>query len=149
MTISRLVGAAAILLFSATMSAAQEAPPINGVTGTIAPEENVEETYGGIHAVAVRAIDTVKHLFHVGTVEHAGEEGLKTSEGVITKFDRDAKTVSLRLADGTEQIFRLTDRAAADAAREVDAAGTTGTATVVVYFSDTGRRVAHYVKRIS
>jgi hypothetical protein len=149
MTISRLVGAAGILLFSATMSAAQAPPPIDGVTGTIAPEENVEETYGGIHAVAVRAFDGVKHFFHVGAVASAGEDGLKTTEGVITTFDRAAKTVSLRLADGTEQIFRLTERAAADAAREVGAAGTAGSAKVVVYFSDTGRRVAHYVKRIS
>ncbi len=149
MTVSRLVGTAGILVFSATMSAAQEPPPINGVTGTIAPEENIEETYGGVHAVAVRAFDGVKRLFHVGTVAKAGEDGLKTTEGVITKFDRAAKTVSLRLADGSERIFRLTERATADAAREVGAAGTTGSAKVVVYFSDTGRQVAHYFRRIS
>jgi hypothetical protein len=82
-------------------------------------------------------------------VDRIGGDGLKAVEGVITKVDRRAKTMAIRLADGSRQTLRLTERAAADVGRNLDAAGA-GTARVVVYFNDeAGHRVAHYFKRVS
>jgi hypothetical protein len=68
--------------------------------------------------------------------------------GVITKVDRDAKTIAIRLANGSVQTFRLTERAASDVGKDLDSAAD-GTVKVVVYYTDeAGHRVAHYFKRV-
>jgi hypothetical protein len=67
---------------------------------------------------------------------------------VVAKVDRRAKTISIRLVDGSQQTLQLTDRAASDAGKDLDAAGN-DTAKVIVYFNDdAGRHVAHYFKRV-
>jgi hypothetical protein len=80
-------------------------------------------------------------------IDRIGEDGLQAVEGTVTKVDRRGKTISIRLADGTRQTLRLTDRAATDVGNDID--GAAGTARVVVYFNDrAGERVAHFFKRI-
>jgi hypothetical protein len=82
-------------------------------------------------------------------VDRVAADGLKTIEGVVTNVDRGARTISIRLAEGSRQTLRLTDRAASEVGKNIDAAAA-GTAKVVVYFTDEeGRRVAHYFKRVS
>jgi hypothetical protein len=81
-------------------------------------------------------------------IDRVGVDGLKTVEGVITHVDRHAKTMSIQLADGSRQTFRLTERAAADVGKDLDRAAA-GTATVVVYINDeAGRPIAHVFTRI-
>jgi hypothetical protein len=178
----------AALLFIGRAAAAQQPPPIDGVTGTVSLEGTVQKTYEGAHTVIVKAMDGVEHLFHLTerTVVHGGKaagddvlravdegskvvvhytaeagnetadevdrvaaDGLKTTEGIITNVDRRAKTMSIRVADGSEQTLRLTERAAADIGNGIDGAGA-GTAKVIVYVNDeAGRPVAHYFKRVS
>jgi hypothetical protein len=78
-------------------------------------------------------------------VDRVDTRGLKTLEGVVTRVDRAGRQLSIRLADGTTQTLRLTDRAATDVGHDVDSA-----ASVVVYYADeAGRQVAHYFKRVS
>jgi hypothetical protein len=80
-------------------------------------------------------------------VDRIAGDGLHAIEGVITNVDRRAKTMTIRLADGSRQTLHLTERAASDVGRDVDDA-TRGTATAVIYYDDqAGRRVAHYFKR--
>jgi hypothetical protein len=82
-------------------------------------------------------------------VDRIAEDGLQATEGTVTKVDRHAKTISVRLADGSRQTFRLTERAASDVGKDLDRAAS-GTAKVVVYFTDrAGQRIAHYFKRVS
>ena len=82
-------------------------------------------------------------------VDRIAEDGLHALEGVVTKVDRRGTTISIRLADGSRQTLRLTERAASDVGKDIDDAAV-GTATVVVYFTDDGgQRVAHYFKRVS
>jgi hypothetical protein len=82
-------------------------------------------------------------------VDRIAKDGLKTMNGVVTQVDRDAKTISIRLADGSVQILRLTERAASDVSKDIDGAAA-GTAKVVVYYTDeAGHRVAHYFKRVA
>jgi hypothetical protein len=108
---------------------------------------------------ALRGIDegsrVVVHYTAEGNTKAAHEvdriagDGLKAIEGVITNVDRRAQTISIRLADGSRQTLRLTARAASDVGKEIDGAAA-GTMKVVVYFDDeSGRRVAHYFKRVS
>jgi hypothetical protein len=78
-------------------------------------------------------------------VDRVDPKGLKKLEGVVTRVDRAGRQLSIRLADGTTQTLRLTDRAATDVGHDIDS-----TANVVVYYADeAGRQVAHYFKRVS
>jgi hypothetical protein len=82
-------------------------------------------------------------------VDRIAKDGLKAMNGVITQVDRQAKTISIRLTDGSVQTFRLTERAASDVGKDIDGAAA-GTAKVIVYFTDeAGHRVAHYFKRVA
>jgi hypothetical protein len=175
------------LLIAATTATAQERPPIDGITGTIALGGTMKKTYDGLNTVVVETMDGFEHLFHLAErtvvhggkssgedllrgidegstvvvhdtvqggeeiaheVDRVGEDGLKTSEGIVTKVDRGTKTISIRLADGSEQTLRLTERAAADAGKDIDAA--VGSTKVIVDFSgENGHRVARYFERIA
>ncbi len=177
------------LLCGATgVMARQQPPPIDGVTGTVAIEGTVQQTYAGLNTVVVKTVDGIEHLIHftertvvhgsattgndalrgidegsrvvvhytaqgdtkgADEIDRIGGDGLKAVEGVIVNVDRRAQTISIRLADGSRQTLRLTERAASDVGKDLDAA-TAGTAKVVVYFNDeAGRRVAHYFRRVS
>ena len=71
------------------------------------------------------------------------------TEGVVTRIDHDRKQIRIRFDSGKTEVFRLTDRAAAEALKNVDRAGI-GTTRVVIYYSDeTGQKVAHFFKKIS
>ena len=173
---------------AADVRAAQQPPPIHGVTGTIATEGTVQETSEAGHTILVKAADGVSRLFHLnrrstihsgdaageealralkkGTpvvvhytaegenltaeeIDRLGDEGLKQLQGVVTVVNHGARTISIKLADGTRQTLRLSDRAATEVGEDIDHAGDR-TIRVIVYFRDeAGQRVAHYFKRIS
>jgi hypothetical protein len=80
-------------------------------------------------------------------IDRLGDAGLRQMDGVITAVNRPDQAISIRLADGTRQTLRLSDRAAADVGTDIDRAD--DTARVIVYFSDeAGQRVAHYFRRV-
>jgi hypothetical protein len=173
---------------AADARAAQQPPPIHGVTGTVATEDTIQETSEGGHRILVKARDGVARLFRLnrrstvdggdaasdealrafkkGTpvmvhnttegedltaeeIDRLGDRGLQQMEGVITAVNRPDRMISIKLADGTRQTLRLSDRAAADAGKDVDHAGES-TARVIVYFkNEAGQRVVHYFKRVS
>jgi hypothetical protein len=82
-------------------------------------------------------------------VDRLDARGLKTMEGVVNRVDRAGREMSIRLADGSTQTLRLTDRVATDVGRDLDST-TADAARVVVYYADeTGHKVAHYFKRVS
>jgi len=73
-----------------------------------------------------------------------GDEGLKVTEGGVTRIDHARKRITIRFDHGKTETLRLTDRAAAESAKEV------GATKVVVYYSDeNGQKVAHYFKKRS
>jgi hypothetical protein len=162
------------------------APPIGGVTGTIALEGTVEKEYAGAHTIIVTAIDGVEHVFHfakdllvhggkgagndalpglregasvvvhytvASTIESAeeidqiGDEGMKVTEGMVTRVDRDRKQITIRFYDGKSETFRLTERAAVDAGRDIDQAAADAPKVVVYYRDEQGRKIAHFFKK--
>ena len=174
-----------VLLALPALHAGQESPP---VTGTVALEGTVDQTYKAANAVIVKTVDGVRHLFHLtGTtavhgsesagaeafrslkagskvvvhytagageqtaleVDRVDDKGLKTMQGVVTRVDRAGRKISIRLADGSTQTLRLTERAAIDAGNDVDRAAVDATRVVVYYADEAGQRVAHYFKRIA
>jgi hypothetical protein len=82
-------------------------------------------------------------------VDRIGDDGLAAMEGVVTRVDREARTISIRLADGSTETLQLTERAARNVGKDVDGAAVGGAKVVVYYTDEAGRRVAHYFKRIS
>jgi hypothetical protein len=84
-------------------------------------------------------------------VDHVGKGGLETMEARVTHIDRAKKELRVKLADGSKETLRLTERAAAeadDAASEA-ADDVASEAKVVMYYTnDAGERVVHFFKRI-
>ena len=79
-------------------------------------------------------------------IDHIGKDGLKTSEGSITKFDRAAQTMTIKVADGTEQTYRLTEHAAEDAGRETADTAKKSAHAIVYYTEEAGHKIAHFFK---
>jgi hypothetical protein len=80
-------------------------------------------------------------------VDNIGKDGLKSTEGTVTSIDRGTKTLSVKTADGTDQVYRLTDNAAKDAGQDV-AKGTEKSTKVTVYYTEeAGHKVAHFFKK--
>ena len=82
-------------------------------------------------------------------IDRVGDEGLKVTEGVVARIDRGRKQITIRFDNGKTEDLRLTDRAAADAGKDLDQAGAGGTKVIVYYTDEGGRKVAHFFKKIS
>ena len=177
-----------VVVFGASgRAAAQQPPPVGGVTGTIALEGTVQDEYGGANAVVVKTKDGVEHVFHftkgllvhggkgagadalrglregstvvvhytvaggsesAQEIDRIGDEGLKATEGVVTRVDHKRKQIAIRFDDGKTETLRLTERAAEDAGKDVDAAS--GATRVIVYYADeAGHKVAHFFRKTS
>jgi hypothetical protein len=79
----------------------------------------------------------------VEEIDRVGPDGLSTTEGVATKIERGKKEITVRYDNGKTEKLKLTDRAAADAGKNVEE-----DARIVVYYSeDAGGRVTHYFKK--
>jgi len=61
-------------------------------------------------------------------------------------IDRSAKTLTLRTADGAEETYRLADRAARDAGKDVDKGAEKSGKAIVYYSEDAGHKVVHVFK---
>jgi hypothetical protein len=84
-------------------------------------------------------------------VDRVGDKGLQTTEGVVAGIDRRRKRITIKYANGQEEVMQLTPTAAAEALREGDEiSNSRGATKVVVYYTDEGgRKVAHYFKKTS
>jgi len=90
--------------------------------------------------------------YRIDGAEHSAEEiddlageGLRVGEGVVVNLDRRHKQLTLKLANGTTETLHLTDRAVSETDDSIDGPGTV---RVTVYYSDeSGRKVAHFVKK--
>ena len=77
-------------------------------------------------------------------IDKVGKEGMKATEGTITKFDRGTKTIAIKTADGSEKTFQMTDSAAKDSGKKI-AAGSEKSAKVTVYYTEkAGKSIAHF-----
>lgn len=113
-------------------------------------DEAGDETFAGLNtgtAVVVHSTTAGENLT-AEEIDRLDDEGVKRTEGVVTAVNRSDRTISIRLADGTRQTLRLSDRAADGVDKAIDRAG--GGARVVVFVKDeAGERVVHYFKRVS
>src|ERR1700728_2036535 len=99
--------------------------------------------------------EVVAHYTTKGTdktaveIDKVGKDGIKSVDGTITHIDHAGKTMTVKAADGTEDTFRLTGHATADAGKDI-AKGTEKSAKVTVsYTEDAGKKVAHFFEKIA
>jgi ABC-type Fe3+-hydroxamate transport system substrate-binding protein len=81
-------------------------------------------------------------------IDKIGDDGLKTTDGTVSHIDRGTKTIAVKTADGTEQTFHLTDRAAKDTGKDVAEGADKGAKVTVYYTEKAGVKTAHFVKSI-
>jgi hypothetical protein len=100
------------VIIAADASAAQQPPPVHGVTGTIATEGTIEDTSEAAHSILVKAADGVVHLFHlnrrsaVHSGDAAGDEALralKKGTPVVVHYTTEGENLT------AEEIDRLGD----------------------------------------
>jgi hypothetical protein len=83
-------------------------------------------------------------------IDVLGEEGLKSTEGVVTHIDRRKKEITIEYANGRTETFQMTSRAAGESDATIDESSEEASSRVVIYYSDeAGRKVAHYFKKES
>lgn len=154
----RTIGAALPLLcawlaFARPVAAQGTAPPIQGVTGTIATEETIK----GEHKAAGKIAEGVKKILPGGRstgenpldalitgsrvvvkdVADGGDAVKTTTEGVVIDVNRSRKQITIRAADKKIQTLRV-----------IDASAPAG-AHVVVSLADQAGAKAYDFKRVS
>lgn len=166
----KAIGFSAVLAVNVILAAdaaAQQPPPIQGVTGTIATEASIDETTAAGHKI----LSKIKRALHLngkstvpsgdaageealsglkkGTrvVVHDAAEGTKQVAGSVVALNLADKTISVRLSDDSIQTLRLSDEAAAEV-KDVDGAADTGKNVIVYYRNESGQRVAKHFKRM-
>ena len=83
-----------------------------------------------------------------GKVDRVGKDGIKSVDGTITHIDRAGKTMAVKTGDGTEDTFKLSGHAAADAGKEI-AKGAEKTTKITVYYTEeAGKKTAHFFEKI-
>ena len=81
-------------------------------------------------------------------IDRVGKDGLKATEGTISKLDRGGKTIAVKTADGTEHTFDLSEHAAADAGKDLGEGTVKGTKVVIYSSERVGKEVAHFFERM-
>lgn len=115
---------------------------VHGVQPADEPFRGLEE---GSRVVVHYAVDGADKT--AVEVDRIGEDGLAEMQGVVTRVDRAARQLSIRLANGSTETLRLSERAAGYVGDGIDSFA--DHATVIVYYAEErGGKVAHYFKKV-
>ena len=113
------------------------------VHGTVA---GAKDSFKGLK----EGTEVVAHYTVPGTkktateVDHIGKDGLKVVDGTVTKVDAGAKTVAVKTADGSVEVFHVTEAAGKDIGKGTETAGKVS----VHYTEEAGQKVAHFFKKL-
>lgn len=120
------------------------------VQGADASAAGAKDTFHGVK----EGSEVVVHYSKKGTeetaeeIDHVGKDGLKVTEGTVSKIDRGGKTLVVKTADGAEETFHLTDHAAKDAGKGIGEGAEKSGKVTVYYTEKAGRKVAHFFKAL-
>jgi hypothetical protein len=94
-----------------------------------------------VHYTAKGAEETAEE------VDDIGKDGLKATEGTVSRIGSGGKTIVVKTADGAEETYHFAGHAASKAGKEI-AEGTEKSAKVTVYYTEKGgQKVAHFFKK--
>jgi len=120
------------------------------VHGADSTERAAKDSYRGLK----EGNHVVVHYTVKGTEETAeeiddvGKTVFRVTEGTLHKIDRDAKTMSVKTAKGTEETFQLTAAAARDSGRDIEKEAEKSTKVTVYYTEKGGQKIAHFFKKV-
>ena len=95
-----------------------------------------------VHSTKKGAVETAEEI------DRVGGDGLKKGEGTVTSFDRKARTMTVKSADGSEQAYHISKNAADDAGKDTDDAAKKSAHVSVYYSEEAGQKVAHFFKTL-
>ena len=81
-------------------------------------------------------------------VEDLGKDGVKVSEGTITKVDKAAHTVTVKTKDGAEETYQLSKDAVVDTGKGVVKETKEGEKVTVHYTEESGKKIAHFLRSL-
>lgn len=81
-------------------------------------------------------------------VDNVGKDGLKAVDGTVTHIDRGTKTIAVKTADGTEDTFKMSDRAAKDAGKDIEKGSEKSAKVTVYYTEEAGKKTVHFFEKI-
>ncbi len=117
-----------------------------GKTAVHGADATAKDTFHGVK----EGSEVVAHYTAKGTektaveVDKVGKDGMKAVEGTVSTIDRGTKKLVVKSADGTEHTFKLADRAAEDAGKDVGKAVEKSAKVTVYYTEDAGKKIAHF-----
>jgi arginine repressor len=80
-------------------------------------------------------------------IDDIGKDGLKATDATVVHIDRGTKTLAVKTADGTEEIYHLTDSAARDAGKDISEDAEKSTKVTIYYTERAGDKVAYFFQR--
>jgi preprotein translocase subunit YajC len=109
-----------------------------------------KDTFHGLkEGSEVVAHYTVKGTESTATeVDKVGKDGMKATEGTVTKVGEGGKTVTVKAADGTEQTFEVVGHDTKVAAQDTAKGATKGGKVTVYYTEKAGKKVAHFFEKL-
>ena len=75
-------------------------------------------------------------------IDLLGDEGLKITEGAVTRIDRRKQEITIKYANGSTETLQMTSRAATESHARIDESNGEKTRIVVYYADESGRKVA-------
>jgi preprotein translocase subunit YajC len=119
------------------------------VHGAQVAEDGAKDSFRGLK----EGTEVIAHYTEKGgratalEIDRVGKDGLKGTEGTISKLDRAGRTIAVKTADGTEHTFELTGRAAKDGGKDIGEAAEKGTKVVVYSTEKAGKDIAHFFEK--
>jgi hypothetical protein len=80
-------------------------------------------------------------------LDNIGKDGLKGSEVTLTHVDHAAKTVTVKTAEGTEDTYHMTAKAAKAAGKDIEKGSEKGAKVTMYYSEEGGKKVVHFFKK--
>jgi hypothetical protein len=134
----------------ATANGSEEVVHFTDKTVVHGTEAGSKDTFHGLKVGSEVAVHgtTVGATKTAVEVDNIGKDGLKATEGTISKVGAGGKEVVVKTADGTEQTFEVTGDAAADLGKATGKGAAKGGKFTFYYTEEGGKKVAHFFKKL-
>jgi hypothetical protein len=143
-----------------SVDSAAKTVSVKTADGTVAVVKVTDQTtVSGLKAgakytdlAAEKGSHVVVHYTEEGSVKTAhgirdfGKGTKKATEGTVTAVDKAGKTVTVKTAQGTDEVFHVSDHATVETSKGVAKETEKGAKVTVYYTEDAGKKVAHFFK---
>ncbi len=111
-------------------------------------EEGDSDPFDGLHQGAHVAVRYATAGDREAASTNAAGEVPPTTEGVVTRVNRDRNEVTVKFPDRQTETFALTDRAVDDITRDIDGARADTAKVTLYYTNEAGHKVARSCRKL-